>query len=178
MKTTFTCCAIALFLLSCQKTSVDPSAESSTASILSKNLLSISNASTFHSEQNIDMTLLGLQVSTCTGEPLTIVGGIYHIDIHGTANNNKLSIIQHANAQNFKLVGMGSGAVYTGSSTINESFNASLTDGSFIVTETQTILFTTAGAKNNSIVQIDVHETIDAKGQLTAYVDNLRFGCK
>lgn len=178
MKTIFTCCAIVLFLLSCQKNSIDPSAGSTPATRSSKNLSSITGASSFNNQQNIDISLLGLQASTCTGEPLQIAGGTYHIDIHGIANGNKLSIVQHANAQNFKLVGMGSGATYTGSSTTNETFDASLTNGSFVVTETQTILFTTPGSKNNSIVQIDVHETINANGQLTAYVDNLRFGCK
>ncbi|MGZ3778483.1 MAG: hypothetical protein ACXVI9_13300 [Mucilaginibacter sp.] len=179
MKTTIICCvAIVLFVSSCQKSSVNPSSERTQTSISSKTLSSISSASSFNNQQDIDMSLLGLQASTCTGEPLQVVSGTYHIDVHGTINNNKLSVIQHANAQSFKLVGLGTGATYTGSANINESFNASLTNGSYVVTETETILFTTPGAKNNSIVQIDIHETINAKGQLTAYVDNLRFGCK
>lgn len=178
MRTTFICFIIALSLLSCQKSSVDPSPEKAAALPSSKNLTPISSASSFNSQQDIDISLLGLQASTCTGEPLKVVSGIYHIDIHGTINGNKLSVTEHENAQNFKLVGMGTGAAYTGSSTINESFDASLTNGSFVTTETQTILFTTPGAKNNSVVQIDVHEAINAQGQLTAYVDNLRFGCK
>jgi hypothetical protein len=178
MKTTFICCIIMLSLVSCQKTSVAPSSQRIPASFSSKTLLSVSSASSFNNQQDIDISSLGLQASSCTGEPLQVVSGTYHIDMHGIINNNKLSIVQHTNAQNFKLVGMGSGATYTGSSTANESFNASLTNGSFVVTETQTIQCTTPGARNNSFVQIDVHETINAQGQLTAYVDHLRFGCK
>jgi hypothetical protein len=178
MKTTFICCIITLLLLSCKKNSVDPSAKGITASPPSKDRLSTNSASSFNSQQDIDMSPLGLQVSTCTGEPLQVVSGTYHIDMHGTANNNKLHIIQHGNAKNFKLVGMGTGAIYTGSATSNESFDASLTDGTFVSKETQTVQFTTPGAKNNSTMQMDIHETINAQGQLTAYVDNLRFGCK
>jgi hypothetical protein len=176
MKRTAACCIVALFLASCQKSTVDP--DRSSASFTTKNLAAINSAMPFNSQQDIDISLLGLRASTCTGEPLQVVSGTYHIDVHGTINGNKLSAIQHVNAQSFKLVGMGTGATYTGSAILNESFNASLTNGSFVVTDTETILFTTPGAKNNSIVQIDVHETINSQGQLTAYVDNLRFGCK
>jgi len=143
-----------------------------------KNLSSFNSAVSFNGQQNIDIASLGLQASTCTGEPLQVVSGTYHIDVHGTINKNNLSGTQHTNALNFKLVGLGSGAVYIGSSSTNESFNTSLVNGKYVVTETQTILFTTAGGKNNSTISIDVHETINAQGQLNAYIDNLRFGCK
>src|SRR5579863_7012427 len=104
MKTIFTCCIIALFLLSCQKSSVDTPSGRVPASLSSKNFSSIYSALPFNSAKVIDISLLGLQASTCTGEPLQVVSGTYHIDVHGTINNNKLSAIQHVNAQNFKLV--------------------------------------------------------------------------
>jgi len=175
MKRTAACCFIILCLASCQKSAVNPERS---VSAKAKNLSSINGAVPFNDQQDIDISLLGLQVSTCTGEPLQVVSGTYHIDIHGVINQNKLSGTQHQNVQHFKLVGLGSGDTYTGSSTINQSFDASFTDGKYVVTQTQTLLFTTAGGKNNSEVQMDVHETINAQGQLTAYVDNLRFGCK
>jgi hypothetical protein len=178
MKKTATCCFIALCLASCQKSAVNPSTDKPPVSFTSKNLKSINSAVPFNSQQDIDIAQLGLQGSTCTGELLQVVSGTYHIDIHGTINDNKLSILQHANARDFKLVGLSTGAIYTGSSTTNETFNTSLTNGKFIVTETQTIQFTTPGRKNNSILQINVHETINAQGQLTAYIDKLQFGCK
>jgi len=174
MKKIATCFVIALALASCQKSAVNPDKPS----LSSKTLSSFNSAVPFNNQIDIDIAELGLQVSTCTGEPLQVVSGTYHIDIHGVINQNKLSGTQHQNAQHFKLVGLGTGAAYSGSSTINESFDASFTNGKYVVTQTQTLLFTTAGGKNNSEVRIDVHETISANGQFSAYVDNLRFGCK
>ncbi|HEX3383785.1 MAG TPA: hypothetical protein VHS53_01285 [Mucilaginibacter sp.] len=89
-----------------------------------------------------------------------------------------MSITQHTNAQDFKLVGLITGATYTGSTTANQTYDASLVNGQFTTTETETVLMKTPGGKNNSLLRFDVHETVNAQGQLTANIDNFRFGCK
>jgi len=175
MKTITSCFIVVfLFLVSCQKSAINPTSEGPPPAFTSKSLSSFSSATPY----NIDMSSLGLQITSCTGEQLQVVGGIYHLDAHGTINNNNLSVLQHANAQNFKLVGMVTGTTYTGSATINESFNTSFTNGKFVETGTQSLMLTTPGGKNNTVLHVDLHETIDGKGQLTAYIDNLRLECK
>jgi hypothetical protein len=179
MKTIIPCFIIVFsFLVSCQKSAVNPASEGLPSGFTSKNLSSFNSATPYNSQENIDMSSLGLQITSCTGEPLQVVGGIYHLDAHGTINNNNLSVLQHANAQNFKLIGMVTGTTYTGSATINESFNTSFTNGKFVETGTQSLMLTTPGGKNNTLLHVDLHETINGKGQLTAYIDNLRLECK
>lgn len=176
MKTTITaCCIIAIiFLASCQKSAVAPASEKLTPAFTSKSLSSFNGAQPYNTQQDFDISTLGLQATSCTGEQLQVVSGIYHLDLHGVINNNNLTAVEHVNAQHFKLVGMATGTAYAGSVTYKQSFNVSLTDGKFVTKTTQSILLTTPGGKNNLMVKIDVHVTINAQGVLTASFDNLR----
>ena len=178
MKTTITCCILALSLLSCQKSAVNPAPERSLVAFKTKTLASLNSAFSFNIQQDIDIASTGLQVTSCTGEPLQVVSGTFHLDVHGAINGNNLGITQHENARDFKLVGLSSGTVYAGSATLSETFNTSLVDGKFVVADTESIQLTTPGGKNNIVLQADLHETIDAHGVFTAYVNNLRFGCR
>ena len=176
MKTTIiTYCIIAfLFLISCQKSAVNPVSEKPTPVLTSRSLASFNTAAPYNVQQDFDVSTLGIQATSCSGEPLQAVSGIYHLDLHGVINGNNLTAVEHVNAQAFKLVGMATGTTYTGSVTYKQSFNVSSTDGKFVTKETQSILLTTAGGKNNLMVKIDVHVTINSQGQLTAYIDNFR----
>jgi len=173
MKTTITACYLVavIFLASCQKSAINPVSEKHTPTFTSK---SLSAASTSNDQQDFDMTTLGIQVSGCTGEQLKVVGGIYHLDIHSILNNNNLSVTEHVNAQNFKLVGAVTGTTYTGSVSYDQTFNTSLTDGKLVNKETQSILVSTPGGKNNVLIKIDVHVTLNNQGTLTVYIDNFR----
>ena len=173
MKTTITACYLIaiIFLASCQKSAVNPASEKPTPAFTSK---SLSAANTYNDQQDFDMTTLGIQVSGCTGEQLNVVSGIYHLDLHGTLNNNNLSVTEHVNAQNFKLVGAVTGTTYTGSVSYNQTLNTSLIDGKLVNKETQSILLSTPGSKNNVLIKIDVHVTLNDHGALTVYIDNFR----
>jgi len=173
MKTIITACftATVIFLASCQKSAVNPVSEKHMPAFTAK---SLSAASTSNDQQDFDMTTLGIQVSGCTGEQLKVVSGIYHLDIHSVLNNNNLSVTEHVNAQNFKLVGAVTGTAYTGSVSYDQTFNTSLTDGKLVNKETQSILVSTPGGKNNVLIKIDVHVTLNNKGVLTVYIDNFR----
>jgi hypothetical protein len=109
---------------------------------------------------------------------LQATSGILHVDLHGTVNGNKISVAQHMNAENYKLIDPTTGAVYAGSSTSNLEENFALAGSTFTLTETQSVLLTTPGANNNSIVKFDLHETFNANGILTSFIDNYRSGCK
>lgn len=176
MKVTInTCCTIVfLFLMSCQKSTVNPVSGKLPSAFTSKNLSSLNTATPYNDKQDFDISTLGLQATGCSGEQLQVVGGIYHLDVHGVINGNNLTVAEHVNAQNFKLVGAATGTTYTGSVTYNQSFNASFTDGKLVTKETQSTLLTTPGGKNNLMVKIDVHVTLNDKGVLTVYIDNLR----
>jgi hypothetical protein len=176
MKTTITACYIIAFvsLASCQKSAVNPASEKSTPAFTTKSLASFNAASPYNDKQDFDMSTLGIQATGCTGESLQVVSGIYHLDMHGVITENTFSAVQHVNAQNFKLVGMATGTTYTGSVSYNQSFNTTFTNGKFVTKETESILLSTPGGKNNVMVKMDVHETLNANGVLTASIDNFR----
>jgi len=176
MKTSITACYIiaVILLASCQKSAVSPASQNPMPAFTSKSLSSFNGTKPYNTQQDFDMTTLGIQATSCSGEQLQVVGGIYHLDLHGMINGNNLTAVEHVNAQNFKLIGMATGTTYTGSVTYNQSFNAALTNGKFVTKETQSILLTTPGGKNNVMVKIDVHETINDQGVMTASIDNFR----
>jgi hypothetical protein len=128
----------------------------------------------YNDKQDFDMTTLGIQATSCTGEQLQVVSGIYHLDLHGVINGNTFTAVEHVNAQNFKLVGEATGTTYAGSVSYNQSFNTTFTNGKFVTKTTQSILLTTPGGKNNVMVKMDVHLTINAQGVVTASIDNFR----
>ncbi|MBS1532419.1 MAG: hypothetical protein JSU01_19105 [Bacteroidetes bacterium] len=178
MKTTFTCCVITLFLLSCQKSSVTPVHEH--GPISSHALQNTANAA-FTTNQQADIDLAGgglFEFNLCNGDILRVVSGAEHIDLHEAFNQNNVSIGQHANIQSLKLVSVITGAEYRGSGTSNFSENFSRTTSKMVLTETESVITTTPGGKNNSVVKFDLHETIDSNGNLTSFVDNFRAGCQ
>jgi hypothetical protein len=176
MKTIVTACYIVavIFLASCQKSAVKPTSQKQAPAFTSKSLASVSAAMPYNTKQDFDMTTLGIQAFGCNGEQLQVTGGIYHLDLHGVINGNNFSAVEHVNAQNFKLVGMATGTIYTGSVSYSQSFNETFTDGKFVTKTNQSILLSTAGGKNNVMVKMDVHLTLNANGTMTASIDNFR----
>jgi hypothetical protein len=176
MKNTITACFIiaVLSLASCQKSAVNPASEKSTPVLTTTSLASFNSATPYNDRQDLDLSTLGLQATGCSGESLQVVSGTYHLDLHGLINKNTFSATEHVNAQSFKLVGMATGTTYTGSVSYNQSFNTAFTNGKFVAKETQSVLLSTPGGKNNVLVKIDVHLTLNSNGMLTASIDNFR----
>jgi len=176
MKKTITACSViaVICLASCQKSAVNPTPEKSTPVFTTNSLASFNAATPYNDKLDLDMSTLGLQAAGCSGESLQVVSGIYHLDLHGLINKNTFSATEHVNAQKFKLVGMATGNTYTGSVSYNQSFNTAFTNGKFVAKETESILLSTPGGKNNVMVKIDTHITLNANGMLTASVDNFR----
>jgi hypothetical protein len=176
MKQLFTPCAIILLLgASCQKSSVSLVNRKPMSALH----LQAAAATAVNSKYDMDLAADGfVAFSACNGDALQIVSGIEKFDLHETINGNNISVDQHTNMQNFKLVDLTTGARYSGSSTSHQNNNYSLTDGKLALTQTESVLLTTPGGKNNSEIKFDVHETIDAKGNITTFIDNYRAGCK
>jgi hypothetical protein len=176
MKTIFTnyFIFIIIILASCQKSAVNPASEKPAPAFTSKSLASFNAATPYNDKQDFDMTTLGIQATSCSGESLQVVSGTYHLDMHGVINKNSISAVEHVNAQNFKLVGTATGTTYSGSVSYSQSFNTTFTNGKFVTKETESILLSTPGGKNNVMVKMDVHATLNANGTLTASIDNFR----
>jgi len=175
----FTPCVLLLLMgTSCQKSTVSPVSQrkSMSSSALEAGL---NGTATFNSQQDINLAGSGLvQISSCDGDVLQIMGGVYHIVSHETINKNDITIDQHSSAQSLKMVSTTTGATFEGSSTSKIADHFSLVDAKLMLTESESVMLTTPGPKNNSEVKFDLHETFDSQGNMTATVDNFRFGCR
>jgi hypothetical protein len=184
MKTLFFFCGTMLIAItSCRKTSLNtsphPALEKRPITSAAMQKISSSGALVFTSHTDIDLATPGAtQVNFCTGETLQIVSGTLQIDFHQTVNNNTLTLDQHTNIKDYKLVGTSSGVAYTGSSSSTGKNHVSLNNGVFIITETESVLLTAPGGKNNPRIKFDLHLTFTPQGTLTAFVDNFSTSCQ
>jgi hypothetical protein len=152
-----------LLIASCKKAEIASPASSAAVSQSS----STSAAYSFNTQSNIDLTQPGwYEVNSCTGEHLSINSGIWHIDIHGVINGNKVSFTKHTNVQHYKLQSAVTGLVYNGSYESTDKYDVTFFNGLFISTSTLSVQLTTAGGGNNSVLKVDEHITINANGNL------------
>ncbi|MFI5160868.1 MAG: hypothetical protein ACHQHN_06300 [Sphingobacteriales bacterium] len=165
-------------ITSCQKSAVAPSTDKKPIS--SSQLQGKPISGTTSSDQKIELNLASFgvaQTSPCTAELLKIVSGTYHANVHTVINANKISVTQHGNTSDFKLVGMISGAPYNASVNSNQHQESSFTNGSSTIIITETTTVTSPGRGNNAVIKFDLHETFDANGNVTTTVDNMRTVC-
>jgi len=179
MKHSFTLSiGLLVVISSCQKSAIVPAVEKKSVSSSELQGIPANAATSYHDRFDLNLADVGVtQASPCTGEQLKIVSGIYHADTHTIINNKKISITQHGNTSDYKLVGLTSGAAYTASVIDNQHQDASLTNGSVTIIITESAVLTTPGGGNNSIAKFDLHETFDANGNVTTTIDNLRAVC-
>jgi hypothetical protein len=184
MKTLLTIFGIVLIMItSCQKSSLSPDTSTATGKkpMVSSTLQNTPSNGVFvlNTHADIDLATPGsLQVDACTGESLQVTSGTLHLDFHETINNNIITFEQHSNIQNYKLVGVSSGAQYTGNSTSVTKNQLSLNNGVFLIAETMSSLLTTPGRKNNPRIKFILHLTFNAQGTLTAFVDSFTTSCE
>jgi hypothetical protein len=177
------CCMVLIAVTSCQKSSLNPvtSPAAQRKPLTSAAMQNVLSNGAFIFNNHIDIALAtpgSVQVNPCTGESLQITSGTLQLDFHETINNNTLNFDQHANIQNYKLVGLSSGIEYTGSNNSTTKAHTSLNNGLFVVTETMSALLTTPGGQNNPRVKFDLHLTFTPQGTLTALVDNFSASCQ
>jgi hypothetical protein len=169
---------LTLFFSACNKDTLSPTGIArSTSSVsrnasqgvpVSKNVYQIDLSDPRWSEYN-----------SCTGELIKIRQGIWHIEATYLFVNGREVYQFHTNTSNYKLYNATTGVEYTGSYVSNTT-DAIVIDGDFSgsYTATLSVLLTTPGGGNNSILKADLHFTVNANGILTAYVDNFRAGCQ
>ena len=180
MKTTIVFFAIIMLLLSaCKKDSfISANDEPTTANVttgaskagftVSKRIYQIDLSDPRWSEYN-----------SCTGDLIKISKGIWHIEFTYLFNNGREIYQFHTNTANYKLYNATTGVEYTGSYVSNVT--DAIVDGpifSGTYTSTLSVLLTTPGGGNNSLLKADFHFTVNANGIGTAYVDNFRSGCQ
>ncbi|MBS1532422.1 MAG: hypothetical protein JSU01_19120 [Bacteroidetes bacterium] len=174
-KLALTSVAMLSILASCQKSAVAPVSQDKH---LKSSTLQNANASTTqNTQQDMDLTG-GMVVSSCSPDLLKITRGTVHIDVRETINGNHFSYTSHQNSQGLTFVDQTTGVKYVGSLKNDLVENGSFNNGSFVATESEAIVANTAGGKNNTIIKFDLHETLNADGTMTAYIDNYRSVCQ
>jgi hypothetical protein len=179
MKRLFTLCIGTLIVItSCQKSTVVPAEKKPVSSSVLQGVKADA-VTIFNNRFDLNLADVGVaQASPCTGEQLKIVSGIYHADMRILINSKKLSVTQHGNTSDYKLVGLTSGARYTASVISDNREDIILINGSVTIVITESAVLTTPGGGNNSIAKFDLHETFDANGSIKVVVDNFRAVCK
>jgi hypothetical protein len=172
---------ISLLLLaatSCKKTDVAPGIKNSPAKdaqmLTSSHLLY-----QYHSVKQIDLTDPKYsEYNSCTGHTIHILKGIWHIEMNHIYNGVLESIQFHTNTSNYRLVDLTTGIEYTGSYASNDVFNIDASTQALQDMGTLSVLLTTPGGDNNSKLVADYHFKVDAAGNLTLAIDNMRAGCQ
>lgn len=117
---------------------------------------------------------LNMTVTACEGQQVTLNGNI-HIVTHVTTNPNGLHIKEHSNYQNVSGVGQPTPFLYRGVSSNNTHFNNHPPQSNFSVVDQ--VLLLSQGLSDNLQVHITMHFTINANGQTTAVVEEVRVEC-
>lgn len=123
---------------------------------------------------NITMPL-NMTVTACEGQQVTLNGNI-HIVTHVTTNpDGSLHIKEHSNYQNVSGVGQPTPFLYRGVSSDNTIFNNNPPQSNFTVVDQ--VLLVSQGLTDNLQVHVTMHFTINANGQTTAVVEEVRVEC-
>ena len=131
--------------------------------------ITLSSAVQASNEGNLKLEIPSTDFNPCTDESVDSLVKI-HIVLTSTANANNVSGTFHLNFS-VKGVGQTSGAIYTGSESDNETFNTSLENGRAVFPVVNRFNMTTAGGKNNWVVRVTGHITVNANGDVTAEFD-------
>ena len=180
LSTLFLAVSVLMVITSCKKTEVDPVAPKNSSTDDSQNTLK-SAAQVYYFSRTIDLSAPGWsEFNACTGEPLKVVKGIWHLDFHMVINGNRGTLIDRSNVSDYKLIDETTGVEYTGSYVSNYSETGSVNGSGFPYEYSGhgKILLTTPGKDNNGQLLIDVHGTVNANGEWTVDSYNVRSDCQ
>jgi hypothetical protein len=110
----------------------------------------------------------------CTGEMMDYTGQV-NLDVHGVVNGNKVSYMAHLNYQGLTAVGESTGTIYRGSGQQNIAQTTNI-KGNGLFTAITYIKFMAPGKKNNFIVRMTTHFTINSKGEVSTSHEKTDFG--
>jgi hypothetical protein len=109
---------------------------------------------------------------------LVLVQGTLHLQDHITINNNRADIKTHAQPQGASGVGLTTGDTYNATGVTQEQDSIPLTNGAFEFTFVNNFKIIGQGPNNNLLVHQTIHQTINANGEVTNFIDNTTVECR
>ena len=106
------------------------------------------------------------------------LSGPLHVLTTFTIGNNSISGKTHFQPQGISGTGDITGTKYQATGLTEDNFKGSFINGQFQYTYVNNFRIIGQGAGNNYLVQNVFHQTINANGVLTSYVDNFSAACK
>jgi hypothetical protein len=131
--------------------------------------------------QNVQVPVVGSVLVPCAnggaGEMVDF-SGVIHIVVSVTINGNNVSGKTHFQPQGLKGVGQITGDSYNAVGVTQESIKGSLQNGQFTGTFVNNFRLIGPGPGNNLQIHENAHITINANGDVTAFIDNFGTDCK
>ena len=116
----------------------------------------------------------GCFYNDCAGEMMDYCGQV-NFDIHGVVNGDQVSYNAHLNYQGLSATGQISGVTYRGNGEQNITQNNNFR-GAGEYTAVTHIKFTAPGKKNNIVIKMLYHYTINANGEVSSTSNNAEYG--
>lgn len=178
-KLQFTALAVALGLVAgaCSE-QADPTSVND-AGVTGVTSTSDARATTFTSNVNIPVnnSVFVFCAAGGAGEVVSMSGNL-HLLSHTTVNGNNFTTKMQANPQGISGTGLTTGDKYQGTGVTQETFGGSFVNGQFSDTFNNNFRIIGQGPGNNLLVHQVVHVTLNANGDLTAFVGNFSVECK
>ncbi len=111
------------------------------------------------------------------GETVFLSGNLHSL-FHSTVNGNNFKIKIHNQPQGISGLGLTSGDKYQGTGVTRGTFGGSFVNGQWADTFVNNFRIIGQGDGNNWLVHQTFHVTLNANGDLTAFVDNFSSDCK
>ena len=128
--------------------------------------------------QNVKVPMAFGAANPCTGDVLLLQGVHHRVSSTTQDGNGGFHIRNHSNYQGWTaevIYGPNAGAQYRASNSANDTFNLKVGENH---TAVQHISLIGRGQAPNVRVEFHWHYTINANGDLTAYVYNMETTCK
>lgn len=109
---------------------------------------------------------------------LVLLEGTLHSLFHVTINGNNFKVKVHDQPQGISGTGLTTGDRYRATGVTQQTFGGSFVNGQFSDTYVNNFRIIGQGPGNNFLVHEKFHITLNAKGELTASVDNFSVECR
>lgn len=148
---------------------------------MSQRLLEAANGPAVTTTSNFKIPVNILVFIPCAdagaGEFVELTGNL-HVLFHTTVNGNRFNVKSHFQPQGISGVGQSTGDKYQATGVTQERFGGSFVNGQFSDTFINNFRIIGQGPGNNFLVHQVFHVTVNANGDVTAFVDNFKSDCK
>ncbi|MCH8987027.1 hypothetical protein IIA94_02560 [Patescibacteria group bacterium] len=109
---------------------------------------------------------------------IVVLNGPLHVLFHSTLNDNRFRVKAHFQPQGVSGVGMSPGDKYQATGVTQSGFGGSFVNGQFTSTFVNNFRIIGKGKGNNLLIHMVFHITVNANGDVTTTVNNVKFDCK